>query len=285
MTQTATDGFTMNKGELCLVAGYGQSSWDEYWEGTRLRENLNLGTFTSKQIMPMLGFGVTKKLNLFLSFPYIDNSSSAGTMQGQKGWQDISLDAKYELLEKEKGKHRFNVFATGGISLPAGGYEPDFLPFSIGLGAKTTTLRLIGHWEKKEMMFATVQTGYVMKSNIELDRQSYYTNRQYLSNEMAVPDVWDGSASIGWNNKRFRADFHYNWQLGTSGSDIRMNDVPYPNNKMNAQWLGLRGLLWIPGIKGLALHGGVDKVFQGRNVGKAFHWNTAVQYVFTPFKH
>ncbi|HLO82644.1 MAG TPA: hypothetical protein VK166_16880, partial [Chitinophagaceae bacterium] len=40
--QMPADGFTMSKGEICLVTDYGQSSWKEYWEGTRLRENLNL---------------------------------------------------------------------------------------------------------------------------------------------------------------------------------------------------------------------------------------------------
>src|SRR4249920_3464635 len=102
MAQMPDDGFTMSKGELCLVACYKQSQWKEYWEGKRLRENLNIGTFTSKAFMPMLGYGVTGKLNLFASLPYINNSSHAGTMTGKKGWQDFSFAAKYHFLDITK---------------------------------------------------------------------------------------------------------------------------------------------------------------------------------------
>src|SRR5580765_8067183 len=97
LAQMPDDGWTMKKGELCLVTDYMQSSFTEYWEGKRLRENLNLGKFTSKVIMPMVAYGITEKLTAFAGVPYIDNSSDAGTMMGKKGWQDLSLDLKYLL--------------------------------------------------------------------------------------------------------------------------------------------------------------------------------------------
>jgi hypothetical protein len=150
--------------------------------------------------------------------------------------------------------------------MPVGNYVPDFLPYSIGLGAKTLTGRVIVHYEHKSNFFATAQTGYTLKSNITTDRQSYYNEGQVNSNEMPVPDMWDGALRVGYNNKRFRADIHYNWATSTSGSDIRRNDMPYP------------------GVKGLALHAMADQVIAGRNVGKAFSWSTGVQYVFNPFK-
>jgi len=282
--QTPTDGFTMSKGEICLVTDYGQTTWKEYWEGTRLRENLNLGTFQSNMIMPMAGYGLSNRLNLFAGLPYISTSSTAGQMTGMKGWQDLSLSAKYKLIKKKNEQGTFYTFLTAGISFPVSDYVPDFLPYSIGLGATTVSGRVIAHYEHKSKLFATFQTGYTLKSNIETDRQSYYNEGQVNSNEMPVPDVWDGAFRLGFNNKRFRADVHYNWSTSTTGSDIRQNDVPYPFNKMDAQWIGVSGLLWIPGVKGLALHASADQVIAGRNVGKAFTWTAGVQYVFNPFK-
>jgi hypothetical protein len=282
--QTPNDGFTMSKGEICLVTDYGQSTWKEYWEGTRLRENLNLGTFTSKMIMPMAGYGLSDKLNFFAGLPYISNSSSAGQMTGMKGWQDLSISAKYKLIKKKKDHGTFYTFLTAGFSLPVSDYVPDFLPYSIGLGATTLTGRVIAHYEHKSHFFATAQTGYTLKSNITTDRQSYYNEGQVNSNEMPVPDVWDGALRLGYNNKRVRLDMHYNWSTSTTGSDIRRNDMPMPYNKMDAQWVGVSGLLWIPGVKGLALHAMADQVIAGRNVGKAFSWSAGVQYVFNPFK-
>jgi hypothetical protein len=281
--QTATDGFSMAKGEICLVGGYSQTTWDEYWEGTLLRENLNVGTFKSKMIMPMLGYGLSDKLNFFASLPYIDNSSTAGQMTGKKGIQDFSFDAKYKLVKKSSKNGTFYAFVTAGFSLPASNYIPDYLPYSIGLGAKTLSGRVIVHYEHKSHFFATAQTGYILKSKITTDRQSYYNEGQVNSNEMPVPDVWDGAVRLGYNNKRLRADIHYNWMYSTSGSDIRWNDMPYPFNQMNAQTVGIQGLLWIPGVKGLAVHGSYDQIVKGRNVGKATTWATAIQYVFNPF--
>jgi hypothetical protein len=263
---------------------YSQTSWDQYWEGEKLRENLNVGTFKAKMIAPMVGYGINDRLNVFAGLPHISTNSSEGYMTGMKGWQDLSVAAKYKLI-KNKGKQgTFYTFLTAGFSMAATDYVPDHLPYSIGLGATTASGRAIAHYEHKSSLFATAQTGYTFRSNIKTDRPSYYNEGQVNSNEMPVPDVWDGALRMGINNKRVRADIHYNWMYSTSGSDIRPNDMPYPFNQMNAQWIGISGLLWIPKVKGLALHGGVDQVIAGRNVGKSFTWSTAVQYVFNPFK-
>jgi len=282
--QNPNDGFSMAKGEICLVTAYSRSSWDHYWEGERLRENLNLGKFTSKMIMPMAGYGITDRLNVFAGLPHVSTSSTEGYMTGMKGWQDISVAAKYKLIKKAYKQGTFYTFLAAGFSMPVTDYVPDHLPYSIGLGARTAHGRIITHFEHSSDLFFTAQTGYMTRSNITVDRPSYYNEGQVNSNEMPVPNVWDGAVRAGFNNKRLRADIHYNWMISTSGSDIRMNDMPFPFNRMNARWIGLSGLFWIPGVDGLAIQAAADQVIAGRNVGKAFTWTTGVQYVFNPFK-
>lgn len=282
--QMPSDGFSMYKGEFCTVIGYGQSSWTEYWEGTRLRDNKNVGKFTSKMWMPMIAYGISDKLNVFAGLPYISNSSDAGTMLGKKGLQDISLEAKYLFLDKKNSKKSaFKGFITAGLSFPVSNYAPDFLPYSIGLGAKTFQLRVIGHYEYNDHFFGTIQTGYIAKSRITVDRQTYYNEGQVYSNKMPVPDVWDGAIRAGYKTNAFRADIHFNWQTGTTGSDIRQNDMPYPFNKMNMQSAGVTALYWLPFTKGLAITASADQTIAGRNVGKSFNWMGTIQYVFQPF--
>jgi len=281
--QMPDDGFRMKKGELCVVMGYGQSKWDEYWEGKRLRNNLNLGTFTSKMIMPMLGYGITSKLTAFASLPHIDNSSDAGTMIGKKGWQDLTLALKYLALRKQLGKLDLSLFAQGEVSTPVNDYAPDFLPFSIGLGAKTATLGIVAHGELSKHWFATVHSAYVMKGKIKVDRSTYYTDQQFYSNEMAVSDVYLNSLRLGFKNEKFRADVHIKHHQSTTGTDIRRNDMPYPGNQMNMTSVGFAALVWVPKVEGLGVNFGFDQVISGRNVGKAFMWMVSVQYVFTPF--
>ena len=282
--QTPTDGFTMSKGEICLVVDKGGSTWKNYWEGKRFRDNPNIGRFTSSMWMPMAGYGLSSRLNLFAGLAYISTESTAGQMTGMKGWQDLQLEAKYRLIKKQKGKGTFYTFLTAGVSAPASDYVPDYLPFSIGLGTKNLIGRVVAHYERKAGFFYTVQTGYIAKSKIRVDRQSYYNGRQVNSNIMPVPDVWDGTARIGFKKKSFRADLHYNWMISTSGSDMRLYDMPYPYNKMNATSVGIYGLYWIPAVEGLAIHANLDQTISGRNMGKAFMWSGGVQYVFNPFK-
>lgn len=283
--QTPTDGFTMSKGEICTVMDRGGSTWTNYWEGKRYRDNPNIGRFSSLMWMPMLGYGLTSKLNLFAGLPHITTNSTGGFMTGMRGWQDLQLEVKYRLVKKQNERGIFYTFFTAGVSAPATDYVPDHLPFSIGLGTKNLTGRTIIHYEHKKGFYYTIQTGYTLKSNITVARQTYYNSRQVMSNEMPVPNIWDGTTRFGFKKKSFRADVHYNWMISTSGSDMRLYDMPYPFHRMNATSIGITGLYWIPLLDGLAIHGNVDQTISGRNMGKSFMWSTGFQYVFNPFKN
>lgn len=282
--QTPTDGFTMSKNEVCAVLYKAGSSWTHYWEGKRYRDNPNIGRFSSASWIPMLGYGVSSRLNLFVGLPYISTNSSGGYMTGMKGWQDLELEAKYRVIKKQKENGTFYTFLTIGVSAPVTDYVPDHLPFSIGLGTKNLKGRAIIHYESKKGVFYTIQSGYILKSNIVVDRQSYYNNRQVMSNEMPVPNNWDGSVRLGYKKKSFRADVHYNWMMSTSGSDMRLYDMPYPYNRMSSTSIGVTGLYWVPFLTGLAIHGNIEQAISGRNMGKFFSWNSGFQYVFNPFK-
>jgi hypothetical protein len=48
----------MNNGEFCFAAAYSNESWDQYREGTLLRENGNIGTFII-DIMPSFARNLT----------------------------------------------------------------------------------------------------------------------------------------------------------------------------------------------------------------------------------
>src|SRR5678815_1124137 len=73
--QTPTDGIMMSKGEICFGANYVNESWDEYWEGTLLRENGNIGTLTRTTILPMVALGLTDKLNLLVQAPWVQTEA------------------------------------------------------------------------------------------------------------------------------------------------------------------------------------------------------------------
>ena len=106
-SQTEIDGIMMSKNNFCTGAIYQYSSWDNYWEGNFKRTNLNLGTVSTKSLAVMGNYGISDKLNLLFSLPYVKTNASEGTMKGQKGIQDLSLTLKYMPIEKTIGKNRF----------------------------------------------------------------------------------------------------------------------------------------------------------------------------------
>ena len=56
--QTPSDAVMMKQFEACFALMYDQGSWDHYWEGSYLRTNGNVGTFSRRMIMPMIAIGL-----------------------------------------------------------------------------------------------------------------------------------------------------------------------------------------------------------------------------------
>src|SRR5664279_2183091 len=116
--QTADDAIMMGKKQWCNGLTYMHSSWNKYWEGTKKRDNKNLGTVTTQSVMFMSNYGITDKLNVIASVPYIWTDASAGTLHGMKGFQDIDVDVKYQFYQTKLGKGKFTMIGVGGFSTP-----------------------------------------------------------------------------------------------------------------------------------------------------------------------
>src|SRR5690349_12144874 len=99
--QTDVDGIMMNKNNLCTGFQYGISDWDHYWEGKLKRTNENLGHITTQSVTWMGNYGISNKLNVLFSLPYIWTKASAGTLHGVNGLQDLSLMLKYKIIESK----------------------------------------------------------------------------------------------------------------------------------------------------------------------------------------
>ena len=116
--QTDMDGLMMAKRNLCGGVVLGQAKWDHYWEGTLYRNNLNIGTFQSQMAMAMANYGVSNKFNIIASAPYIENHSTAGTLRGQKGLQDLSVTGKWEFFGKGYKHAYVRLLALGTVTTP-----------------------------------------------------------------------------------------------------------------------------------------------------------------------
>lgn len=267
--QTPTDGLMMPKGNLCLVGMYSHDRWTNYWEGTLKRENLNLGKVTTQSVTAMAALGITDRINLLVALPYIWTNASAGTLHGQRGLQDLSVNLKWQPLLQEVGPGKLSAFAVAGFSTPLSHYTPDFLPMSIGLGSTTASLKGIIHYRTHIGAFATVQAGYTRRNNVTLDRTSYYTDHLVFSDEVALSDMVDGSVRAGYLGAHLTAEAILSRQTTLGGFDIRRNDMPFVSNLMQATRLGAN-VIYRPKAAGpLSFQAGGAYKLQGRNMGQS----------------
>ncbi|TAG18270.1 MAG: hypothetical protein EAZ32_14310 [Cytophagia bacterium] len=274
--QMPHDVVYMPKKTACVALSYGSSSWNEYWENTLKRENLNIGTHTTTNAMLMVAAGVTDKLNVIVGLPYVQTKASAGNLMGQKGIQDLSVWLKYKAVES-KG---LSLHLAGGVSTPASNYVPDFLPMSIGLQCRIATGRVILNYTHKSGLYFTGHGSYSYRSNIKVDRDAYQADgRVYNTNEVRVPNATDAAARLGLLKKKFQVEAFVEQFSCVGGDNIRRNDMPFPTNNMRMVSVGGYAKFQ---PKRLGVNARFAQVTSGLNVGQSASYSVGLLWIIAP---
>lgn len=285
MAQTPADDLMMKKREICLAASYETGSWDQYWEGTRLRENANIGTFSREIIMPMFAYGITDKINLLAGVPYISTDATGGQLVGAKGLQDLGIAVKAELFNRQVGPGKISFLTTAGFSFPVSNYLSDYMPFSIGLKTREVALRGILQYRFDNGIYARGAFAHLWRGQSKIERDYYYNNGSYYSEWMDVPNALNYHGAVGaWLfNGSLKLEANYMAVHCLSGDDIRIYNAPQPTNKMSFDQVGFFGQYYFKGIKaiqGLGILAYYSKVIDGRNMGKFQNMGAGVTYQF-----
>lgn len=276
--QTEIDGLFMGKNNICGGFNFTKTSWKNYWEGTYFRDNENLGTVKSNQVGLMGNFGINSKTNVIFSTSYIHNWATQGTLIEQKGIQDLNLFLKNELWAKNINGYLTSLVSVLGVSSPISNYVADYLPLSIGLGAKTASVRILTDIQKKSM-FMTFSGSYLGRSNVTIDRNSYYTDRLVYSNQVNMPNACNFNLRFGYRqNPDNYIEIVGDYMNTIGGFDIRKNDMPFISNDMEWTRIAISGKKGIPRISGLSIMGGAFCTLAGRNMGQSTGWSAAAVY-------
>jgi hypothetical protein len=229
--------------------------------------------------MFMSTYGITNKLNAIVSVPYIWTHASAGTLHGLEGFQDIEMDIKYQFLGTKLGKDgHLSLFAVGGLSTPLQKYENDFLPMSIGLGSTNLSGRLTADYQNG-IFFATASSAFVWRSDITIDRTSYYTDEIHYTNKVDMPNQLNSNLFVGIRkpNLIIQAQLLNIYTFG--GFDIRRNDMPFASNQMNMTSVGGHVKYFFSFLPSLAVVADADFTVAGRNVGQSNMYSGGLYYV------
>jgi hypothetical protein len=259
--QTIDDGVMMPRKNLCTGFLYTHDSWEEYWEGTLKRVNGNIGTITTQSLTWVGNYGVTDRLNVIAMLPYVWTEASQGVLQGQDGFQDVAVAVKY--------------------NTPLSDYTPDFYPLSIGTDSRRLSGRLTLMFQAKKGWFIHGSGAYTWRDNVTLDRSAYFTDGQlYLSNEVAMPDVFDYTVSAGYMSQGLRIPVSFSQQVTLGGGDIRRQDMPFVSNRMNVSKVDALVMYYLPVLKNLAVRVSGTYAVNGRNVGQATTFTAGLLYIF-----
>ncbi|HWB90734.1 MAG TPA: hypothetical protein VG605_02735 [Puia sp.] len=276
--QMDNDAIMMSKHNFCVGPTYGYSSWDHYWEGTYHRTNRNMGTVSTQMVSLMGDYGINDKLDFLVMAPYVWTHSSAGTLTGQHGVQDLTAWLKYLALERNVGNGVLSTFVLGGASIPLSNYEPNYLPLSIGLHTRTLSGRLMVDYQQGNF-FATVMGTYTWRSDVTIDEPVYYTTSLHFTNKVDMPNMAAETLRVGYRSDRWIIEALASNMNTLGGFDIRKNDMPFPSNKMNSTSAGAHVKYNFKKIDGLSLDAEGDYTLAGRNVGQARSIDVGVFYI------
>jgi hypothetical protein len=278
--QMENDGIMIPKNYLCPGVMYNTSDWKNYWEGTFKRSNGNIATVNTQMYSAMATYGITNDLIATLGVPYVTTHASAGTLKGQKGIQDLSLNIKWRGLKLKSGNSIFSLIASVTGSIPLTNYDADFDPLALGSHSKNFTARGIADYSIGKF-FITGSGAYMTRSNITIDRTSYYTTQLIYSNQVELPNMSDYNFRTGYRSKYFIAEAVADISTSLGGFDIRKNDMPFPSNRMNMTSVGLNLRYRLKSIYGLEFTAGDDYVVAGRNVGQSNMIHGGITYIFS----
>jgi hypothetical protein len=274
--QTIDDGVMIPRNTVFTGALYTHDSWDHYWEGPLNRVNGNLGTVTTQTTALTGNYGVLDRLNILATIPYVWTSASQGVLSGMEGWQDVTLAAKYRIINKSlRDSGSLTVFGVAYGGLPLTDYQPDFQPLSIGLGSARIGARSTVNFQSKRGWFLNKTAAYTWRKDVTIDAPYYFTNNQlFLTDDVKMPDVVDYAISPGYQRKGLMAQFTFS-KVITQGSansgDIRRQDFPFISNRVISSKVG--GVVMYPlpirRLRSTSFRLEYSHVVDGRNVGQS----------------
>lgn len=283
--QTPSDAIMMKKRELCFALIYEYGSWDQYWEGTLLRSNETVATLKRNTFLPMVAIGIIDKVNLIVAVPYVQTKSSepnGGKFEGAKGFQDLSMALKGEIVNKQIAQGKLAFLTTAAYSTPITNYLSDYRPYSIGFGANEVSLRGILQYKWDRGMYVRTSLAHLWRGQTKAERDYYYNNGSYYTAWMDVPNAWtyDGIAGIWMLENSLKLEANYMGLKSTSGDDIRKYNAGQPTNKVNVDQIGFATQYYFRKIKGLGVLGYYSQIIHGRNMGKFSTFGLGATYQF-----
>jgi hypothetical protein len=213
--------------------------------------------------------------------PYVWTNASQGVLHGIDGFQDLTLAAKWSVIERPAWDGQLRAIAVVSAGVPMTDYNVELLPLSIGLGSTRVSWRGTVNYQSTPGWFLTGSTAFTWQSEVQLDRPYFFTDDEFVISDRAdMPNVMEYLASAGYMKKGLMTAVSFALQRAMDGGDIRRQDMPFVSNRMQAFAGGAMVMYPLPKLRPLAVHFAVGHVFDGRNVGEGSTVTIGLLYTF-----
>ena len=243
--QAPIDGFFKGKGNIDLGVGAGYESAKRYFAGTNEigleRSGFNASIF--------VGAGITDKLDVFASLPFV-------SIESQSGLQDGSIFLKYNIHEFKVNSGGMYLALAAGYCAPLSDYETE-VSTAIGQQASTFDIRPLLHYQRTDGWFSTAQFAYLMKDE-------------------PVPSGVTASLKIGRAMSDIYYDIWYVMQDSEEGRDYRGTPAPDSFRQLTVDFHKVGATVYRPFSEALGVYASAGYVLTGRNVPKAANVNLGV---------
>ena len=99
----------MEKNGFCVGPMFGYQQLEKLL-GRNIKKRKSKSWNGFDQMFSVMGnYGITNKLNVLFSLPYVKTKASAGQLNGQEGLQDLSLWIKWKAYSKKVGIRSFII--------------------------------------------------------------------------------------------------------------------------------------------------------------------------------
>ena len=116
---------------------------------------------------------------------------------------------------------------------------------SIGLGSTNLSGRLTADYQNG-IFFATASSAFVWRSDVTIDRTSYYTDQIHYTNKVDMPNQLNSNLFVGIRKPNLIVQAQLLNMYTFGGFDIRRNDMPFASNQMNMTSVGRTCKIFFP---------------------------------------
>lgn len=239
------DGFQPAKGHGDVAFNVSIDSYDQFWVGeNKIDSPPGLGEIETTSLSLWSRFGLTDRLALVATVPWIDVDSDGADMLDDSGLQDATVLVQYQLASTTRGASRHTFAVGGGLRTPVSDYEGN-APVSIGDDTTDALARLVYLYQRGRLYLST-QVGYDVRGG-------------------DAPDGGPLAVTLGWTAGRTTVSGTYFSYFASGGTDIMEPGFTFPSNEEEVERLGLK--LYTRLARGFGLSLAAFTTLDGRNTG------------------